>query len=1108
MSDNQQRPEFSLPGYELLEKIGVGGYGEVYAAVAPGGLRKAVKFVFGNQFDKRATSELHALEKVKSVRHPFLLSLERIEIIDGRLIVVSELADASLRDRFADCIAQGLPGIPREELLGYLKEAADALDHIGTAHDLAHLDIKPENLLLVSGHVKVADFGLVKSLNNQTQASLVGGMTPTYAAPEVFRGSPSRRSDQYSLAILYQEMLTGTLPFGGANAAELTLQHMKDDPDVSFLNEADRFAVTRALAKDPEHRFESSSAFISAVASAEGTSSFASLASPAAPSRPAKRPPTLTGETARSRHSVTEVFDGPSTDDASLADTSTQRPEPLSDPNPTEKASPEEADTDQPFSAAPAVFIGIGGTSARVLRSLRLQMSEHLGATEALAAAPMLLLDTDPQTLGYATRQSERNQGLAAAETISLPLRRPQDYRDKSDLLLRWLGRRWLYNIPRSLRTEGIRPLGRLALVDHARQAFQRIRGVVSEAIEENSREASTEDVGIPFTRDGVRVYVVASSAGGAGSGMSIDVAYAVRSILDRLRVSDSKLIGVMTHSTSREATRGELARVNSYAWLSEFQRFRTSEQGYPGDTSIGLPAHEAGVPAFDHTYLVPLGEQIDTPAFESSVDAVAEYLFADAFTPSQRLLDACREATPEGEATVRSFAVTHRDGQADDTLRPNEQAAVARMIDRWLGGEESASGNDEASVNSTDQVVHGAVAFLGRTQLDSSTLASNCRSLLEASLGGDASAFVESRFDQEGTIEQVATGIDVCFGMDATADGPSSLNGREISQIVEPIAGKLSDEASRWILSRINDTQERIEGSSRTFAWLNDYLRAVDTDLSKVLVGVASERGRAVEGWESNQSMTDARLKLFRSRLDQAAIVAAKAIITNLQSRMASIPSELERLTQLTLDLKKTVAPEVELPTDEAIERLSIAIESRLQTDYLGAHGGLFGALTHIDAANDLPATVIHAAKRVARDSDDSNRAAADAALAAGFADPPVDGCGGEYRCLTLALPAPVDSRGDDQGVEKEYCLVTEMAGISLPHVAAEIIGGRKDYAAFAERVRTRRDISWVDPVTGGSREKVAATAMMPSVTSMPSIANSPNTGALSTPVPTALLD
>ena len=144
-------------------------------------LKKAVKIIFGYHDEKRAQAELKALERIKNVRHPFLLNLERIDICDGQLIVVSELADKSLADLFNEYRAAGKPGIPREELLGYMRDAADALDYLSSEFRLQHLDIKPENLLLLSGHVKVADFGLVKDLKDASQ-SLMSGMTPTSEA--------------------------------------------------------------------------------------------------------------------------------------------------------------------------------------------------------------------------------------------------------------------------------------------------------------------------------------------------------------------------------------------------------------------------------------------------------------------------------------------------------------------------------------------------------------------------------------------------------------------------------------------------------------------------------------------------------------------------------------------------------------------------------------------------------------------------------------------------------------------------------------------------------------------------------------------------------------
>ena len=156
----------NILGYTLKERIGSGGFGEVWSAVAPGGILKAVKIVYGFHDEKRAQAELKALDRVKELRHPFLLSLERIEIHEGQLVVVTELADNSLADVYNQCAARGDAGIDRTELVKHIRSAADALDYLSEKHGLQHLDIKPENLLMVSGHVKAADFGLIKDLQD------------------------------------------------------------------------------------------------------------------------------------------------------------------------------------------------------------------------------------------------------------------------------------------------------------------------------------------------------------------------------------------------------------------------------------------------------------------------------------------------------------------------------------------------------------------------------------------------------------------------------------------------------------------------------------------------------------------------------------------------------------------------------------------------------------------------------------------------------------------------------------------------------------------------------------------------------------------------------
>src|SRR5262249_12540925 len=89
--------------------------------------------------------------------------------------------------------------------------------------------------------------------------------TPLYAAPELFQGQISEHSDQYSLAIVYCELLTGQRPFNGKTPRQLLLQHTNEEPDLRGLPKGERLVVSRALSKNPQQRFPNCLSFVRAL---------------------------------------------------------------------------------------------------------------------------------------------------------------------------------------------------------------------------------------------------------------------------------------------------------------------------------------------------------------------------------------------------------------------------------------------------------------------------------------------------------------------------------------------------------------------------------------------------------------------------------------------------------------------------------------------------------------------------------------------------------------------------------------------------------------------------------------------------------------------------
>lgn len=267
-----------IPGYRLASRIGGGGFGEVWKAESPGGFHVALKFV---QIGGRVGEvEERSLEVIKDVRHPHLLSVFGTWRIGDLLIIATELADRTLLDRLQEAQKEGHDGIPKDELLVYLAEAAKGIDFLNDPDKsgrmgIQHRDIKPQNLLLSGGSIKVGDFGLARSVQYDVTGH-TGSMTFAYAAPECFEGTTSNRSDQYSLAITYCHLRGGRLPFEGTQV-EIMEGHRKRQPDLSMVSAEERPALAKALAKRPKDRWNSCSEFVGHLGLPEQTGTIHSM---------------------------------------------------------------------------------------------------------------------------------------------------------------------------------------------------------------------------------------------------------------------------------------------------------------------------------------------------------------------------------------------------------------------------------------------------------------------------------------------------------------------------------------------------------------------------------------------------------------------------------------------------------------------------------------------------------------------------------------------------------------------------------------------------------------------------------------------------------------
>lgn len=256
--------------YEILEELGQGAMGVVYKGKDPKINRLvAIKTIrFSDDFEEQQAKEVKErffkeAELAGRLSHPSIISIHDVGEDYDLTYMAMELLEGEDLEHF--CEKNSL--LPLRKVLDIVAETADALDYACT-QGVIHRDIKPGNIMLLkNGHIKVTDFGIAKAVSSsQTRTGIILG-TPNFMSPEQINGMEiDGRSDIFSLGIVFFQLLTGQLPFGGKTLTELFYQITQaKHPSPRQINpkviRPCEQLIDKALAKDPDQRFQRASNF-------------------------------------------------------------------------------------------------------------------------------------------------------------------------------------------------------------------------------------------------------------------------------------------------------------------------------------------------------------------------------------------------------------------------------------------------------------------------------------------------------------------------------------------------------------------------------------------------------------------------------------------------------------------------------------------------------------------------------------------------------------------------------------------------------------------------------------------------------------------------------
>jgi serine/threonine-protein kinase len=261
--------------YQLQELLGIGGMSAVYHAYQPTLERHVAIKVLSRALLHDSTYLQRFMQEAKTIarlEHPHIVPIYDYGTQDDISYIVMRLLNGgTLAERVDYKMYRSAPLPSLGEVSVLLRQLAYALDY-AHVHGVIHRDIKTGNVMFDrQGTAYLVDFGIAKLIHSATPITTDGSLlgTPSYMPPEQWRSEPlTPAADQYALAVLIYFLVTGTMPYSGDTYLDLMREHVGTPlpPIPKVPNPQINLVLSRALAKSPQQRFPSVSAFAQAFA--------------------------------------------------------------------------------------------------------------------------------------------------------------------------------------------------------------------------------------------------------------------------------------------------------------------------------------------------------------------------------------------------------------------------------------------------------------------------------------------------------------------------------------------------------------------------------------------------------------------------------------------------------------------------------------------------------------------------------------------------------------------------------------------------------------------------------------------------------------------------